>query len=72
MKFYTIDIITLKIKHVADSSEELIDRINNETIDVENNWLADERDLDQIIIDKYAYYKTDVRRIARSIVNDLL
>ena len=64
MKYYTLDIITLRITCVAESSEELIDRINHETVDVENNWIASERELDEVIISKYAYYRTDTRRLA--------
>ena len=52
MKFYIIDIMTRKVKKVADSVQQLVDNINDETIDTENNWLASERELDKLIVDR--------------------
>ena len=50
MKFYTVNVTTNEVKKVADSLDEFLAGVNRETIDTENNWVASERTLDNILL----------------------
>jgi len=50
LKFYTVCALTNKVTKVADSLEQFLSGVNDETIDTENNWVASERNLDEMLL----------------------